>query len=292
VSLQVAERGLALGVAIWHSLPGTLLLYGAATLHIALALHAIYQRRTLRMPPLELLRIWMGLAIPLLLIGHVVLTRTAWELYDAAPRYARVAWNLWAAGAEGMQLAMLVPGWLHGCLGVHLAFSRRAWYARLPPLFARAADPVLGAPGSGDGRELARHGAATLPADARARTDRSVLRTCADALAIYFATTAASRGELRRCKRRWHSRSGCHQRSVQVRAAERSKPAARTAWRMSRCAAGALAARPAACASPPAASIARRPRPPSAPHCFASTPPRTCAWRANCARAVTSPWCR
>jgi adenylate cyclase len=55
-SVALAERALALAVAVWHSLAGTLLLYGAAAIHIALAFAAIYRRRTLRMPPLELVR--------------------------------------------------------------------------------------------------------------------------------------------------------------------------------------------------------------------------------------------
>jgi len=146
ISVPAAERGLAIAVRVWHSLPGTVLLYGAVAVHVALALQAIYQRRTLRMPPLELLRMLLGLGIPLLLIGHVVQTRIAWDLYDAAPRYARVVWGLWLADGEGRQLAMLVPGWLHGCLGVHFAFGRRAWYQRLQlPLFALALlVPLLG----------------------------------------------------------------------------------------------------------------------------------------------------
>lgn len=146
VSVPLAERAMALGLLLWHSLPGSVLLYGAAATHVALALHALYQRRTLRMPPLELLRIWLGLGIPLMLINHVVYTRAAWELYDAAPRYARVVWSLWLSGGEGSQLAMLVPGWLHGCLGVHFAFGRRPLYRRLQlPLFALALlVPVLG----------------------------------------------------------------------------------------------------------------------------------------------------
>lgn len=146
LSLAAAERGLALAVAIWHSLPGTVLLYGAVAIHVTLALRAIYERRTLRMPPLELLRILLGLGIPLLLIGHVVQTRLAWELHEIAPRYARTVWGLWLSDGEARQLAMLVPGWLHGCLGVHFAFGRRRLYQRLAlPLFGLALlVPVLG----------------------------------------------------------------------------------------------------------------------------------------------------
>ena len=35
---------MGLAVAVWHSLPGTVLLYGAAALHVALAFLAIYER--------------------------------------------------------------------------------------------------------------------------------------------------------------------------------------------------------------------------------------------------------
>ena len=77
VSLAVAERGLRVAVVIWQSTLGTLLLYGAAATHIVLAFLALYQHRTLRMPPLELLRIAFGFGIPTLLIGHAVSTRLA-----------------------------------------------------------------------------------------------------------------------------------------------------------------------------------------------------------------------
>lgn len=146
VSIGLAERVLAVLVAVWHSVPGTLLLYGAAATHVALALVALYRRRTLRMPALEVLRIALGLGIPILLIGHVVATRIAWEGYVLAPSYGRIVWSLWVSDGEGRQLAMLVPGWLHGCLGVNFAFGRRPWYRRVRlVLFAVALLlPVLG----------------------------------------------------------------------------------------------------------------------------------------------------
>lgn len=158
VSVKAAEQALDLAVRIWHSLPGTLLLYGAATAHVALALLGLYRRRTLRMPPLEVLRIALGLGIPILVIGHVVATRIAWEAYRLSPEYSRVVWALWLSDGEGRQLALLVPGWLHGCLGVNFAFGRRDWYQRTRPvLFAVALLlPVLGALGFlAMGKELA-----------------------------------------------------------------------------------------------------------------------------------------
>ena len=130
MSVTVAERGLALTLGVWHSIPGTLVLYSAASIHLALALEALYGRRTLRMAPLDMIRIVLGLAIPTLLIGHVVGTRLAWEAFHQSPQYPRVVWSLWATDGQGRQLALLVPGWLHGCLGIHLAFGQRPFATR------------------------------------------------------------------------------------------------------------------------------------------------------------------
>ena len=131
ISLAAAERGLRVAVAVWHSLPGTVLLYGAAAIHITLAFVALYERRTLRMPPIELLRIALGFGIPTLLIAHAVTTRLAFEAYGAQPDYARIVWMLWHSNREGRQMALLVPGWLHGCLGLNFAFGQRVWFQRL-----------------------------------------------------------------------------------------------------------------------------------------------------------------
>ena len=149
VSVEAAERGLAVAVAIWHSIPGTLLLYGAAAIHLALALVAIHERRTLRMPPLEAARIAFGFGMPLLLIGHFVTTRVGFDLYGLHADYHRIVLALWNSGREGRQLALLAPGWLHGCLGLNRAFRTRRFYRRWrPALFAVAVLlPVLAAMG-------------------------------------------------------------------------------------------------------------------------------------------------
>jgi adenylate cyclase len=145
VSIAVAESGLRITAAIWQSPPGTLALYGAAGIHIALAFFALFHHRTLRMPPLELVRMVLGLGIPTLLIGHAVSTRLALEMYGHPTDYAHVVWNLWNSGREGLQLALLVPGWMHGCLGINFAFGRAAWFRRLrlPLLCAAVLLPVL-----------------------------------------------------------------------------------------------------------------------------------------------------
>lgn len=162
VSVDVAEAGLRVAVAFWHSAPGTVLLYSAATTHLALALVAVCERRTLRMPATEALRIALGFGIPLLLIGHLTATRFAFELYGLRSDYARIVWTLWTSDGEGRQLALLAPGWVHGCLGLDFAFGRRMLYRRIRPLLFGAALllPVLAGLGFLTmGRELALLGA-------------------------------------------------------------------------------------------------------------------------------------
>ena len=48
ISLDTAERGMEIAVEVWYSVPGTLLLYGAAATHFLLALWAVYERQ---LPP-------------------------------------------------------------------------------------------------------------------------------------------------------------------------------------------------------------------------------------------------
>ena len=162
VSVNVAEAGLRVAVAFWHSLPGTVLLYSAAAIHLVLAMVAVYERRTLRMPAPEAIRIALGFGIPLLLIGHLTSTRFAFELYGLRSDYARIVWALWTSDGEGRQLALLVPGWLHGCFGLNFAFGRRPLFQRMRPLLFGAALllPVIAGLGFlAMGRELAVLGA-------------------------------------------------------------------------------------------------------------------------------------
>lgn len=130
ISLDTAEAGMSIAVEFWGSTPGTVLLYGAFTLHFLMALFAVYERRTFRLPPLELFRIALGFTMPMLLIGHAASTRLAYELFGLSSDYGRVVANLWATGSQGWQLGLMAPGWIHGCLGLHFAFNRRTWYRR------------------------------------------------------------------------------------------------------------------------------------------------------------------
>jgi adenylate cyclase len=117
-SLALAESGLRLEMVFWRSTIATLSLYGAAMVHFSLALWTLYDRREWRLPWIEILRLASGFSFPLLLIGHAVTTRLGDTLFAIRPSYALVITNLLASGRQGMQLALLAPGWLHGCLGL------------------------------------------------------------------------------------------------------------------------------------------------------------------------------
>src|SRR6476620_642187 len=131
ISLKTAEAGLEFAVEVWSSTPGTVLLYGAFAIHFVLALWSVYERRTFRLPPLELLRIALGFTLPILLIGHAANTRLAWELFGMPSDYARVVTTLWFTDTQGMQLGVMAPGWVHGCLGLHFLLNRRPLYRKL-----------------------------------------------------------------------------------------------------------------------------------------------------------------
>ena len=195
VSLDLAEIALRVTVLLWHSPPGTLLLYGAASTHITLALLAVYDRRTLRMPPLQALRIVLGITMPVALIGHFIATRYAFERFALPAEYSRVVAGIWANGASGLSLGLLAPGWIHGCLGLRYAFGHRPdWQRSKLALFAVALLlPVLAGVGFVTmARELEARRTASLPtAAAPTRSQEAGLREAREgALAIYVALVA------------------------------------------------------------------------------------------------------
>src|SRR3984957_2776307 len=132
-SLDLAGHGLTLAIKLWHSTPGTILLYGSAALHFSLALRTIYGRRRWELPAAEWIRLWAGLSLPLLLIRHAVGTRLAASLYGFEPDYEKVVISLISSGTQGVQLALLAPGWVHGCLGLWLRFRHYDFMRRAKP---------------------------------------------------------------------------------------------------------------------------------------------------------------
>jgi adenylate cyclase len=134
VSIAIAEDGLRLTIAFWRTWPATLLLYGAAAIHFALALWTLCTRRDWKLPAIEIVRLASGFSLPTLLIGHAVTTRLGDTLYALQPSYGSVITDLLASGTQGLQLALLAPGWLHGALGLWITLRRFETMQRLKPL--------------------------------------------------------------------------------------------------------------------------------------------------------------
>lgn len=136
VSLGALHAGLKVKVALWRNPAALVLLYGALAAHLALGLHALYQRRLFRLRPGETAQLLLGLAVPLLLLDHVVGTRVAWSAEGLERSYPQVLWVFWVASPTGTGVSLtlgLLAAWLHGCLGLHFWLRLKPAYPRLAP---------------------------------------------------------------------------------------------------------------------------------------------------------------
>jgi len=129
---------------LWHSWPGTVVLYGALIVHPLFALIRVAQRRTFKMPVREMLQIALGLAIPLLLIDHIVATRVMGSFFYLDESYRAVLRRLWPRSA-GTQSLLLLLVWVHGIIGLHFTLRSRDGYQRWrdPFLLLAILIPVL-----------------------------------------------------------------------------------------------------------------------------------------------------
>jgi adenylate cyclase len=118
-------------LALTRSWLGSLVLGTALLTHIVLALCKLARRATLRLPAWELVQIGFGLAIPFLLLPHIVDTRVARALFGVRDNYLYELARLWPSGAAA-QSALLLLVW-HGCLGIHYWLRLNRHYRLLQP---------------------------------------------------------------------------------------------------------------------------------------------------------------
>lgn len=130
--------------ALWHSWPGTAALYGSFLVHPFFALLRVAQRRTFKMPLREILQIGLGVAIPLLLIDHIVGTRVMGTLFEQDESYHAVLRRLWP-GLAWTQSLLLLLVWVHGVIGLHFTLRSRDGYQRWrdPFMLASILIPIL-----------------------------------------------------------------------------------------------------------------------------------------------------
>jgi adenylate cyclase len=140
VSVDAMDRLRAVLAPEWRSPVGTVLLYGALLVHFALALVSLYRRTTLRMPAWEAAQLVLGLAIPPLLIPHIVGTRLTWFLLGQTIGYERIVGLLWSDPWPAVrQSLLLVVVWLHLSFGVHYWLRLQRWYPSAQPAAFAAA---------------------------------------------------------------------------------------------------------------------------------------------------------
>ncbi len=105
VSLAAMSVGLEYHVWLWHSTPGTLLLYSALAIHASLGLWALYERRHFRFKTSEAIQLVFGLSIPLLLAQHVVAERLGLDRLRHRARLRAGAARILGCGAGARRRA-------------------------------------------------------------------------------------------------------------------------------------------------------------------------------------------
>ena len=135
VSLDALERGRLILIGPWKNPVGSTLLYGALTIHLGLAVWAVYERRTWRLPPMDWLQLLSGLIIPIYLVPHVLNTSLAGDFYAFEPtyRFELLLFFVIAPGLSINQTVLVLLSWGHGVIGVHQWLKLKPWFAPVRP---------------------------------------------------------------------------------------------------------------------------------------------------------------
>src|SRR5260221_280255 len=120
VSFEAMQWGTRIHDFIWHSVPGTIVLYCAFAIHFTLALYALYARRSFRIGAGELVRLVLGFSILPLLLHHFTAGRYVYSAFDVTRRYDVVLTAYF----------LFVPFWGWRQVTVLLVVVSVAWAAR------------------------------------------------------------------------------------------------------------------------------------------------------------------
>ena len=144
ISLEFMLEAQQWRLSVTRSPPGTAILVLALFTHVTLGLYKLATRATLRLSRWELLQLGLGVAVPFLLLPHIVNTRIAHVFFGVEDSYLYELSRLWPAYAL-LQSLLLIIVWVHGCLGLHKWLSFKSWYHYVEPLLVviAVALPVL-----------------------------------------------------------------------------------------------------------------------------------------------------
>jgi len=141
ISIEAMEAGADYFLAFWRNPVVTAVFVGAFLIHLGLALRTLFLLRTIRLPVWHLAQITLGIAIPFLLIGHVVPTRFAHELTGAPATYTHELLILWVDFPDLAlkQWIFMLIVWSHACIGLQYVLRLKSWFRRwMFPIFALA----------------------------------------------------------------------------------------------------------------------------------------------------------
>lgn len=159
ISLAAMDQARTWAVWLIRNPIGTIVLYGALILHLLTALWAVFQRRSLRMPRVDLAQIILGLTILPLLVGHIAGARLAHDWFGLHDSYQVIYALVWRINQTLIlkQTALILTAWIHGCIGFYFWIKIKPCYPRVKPLLTglAVAVPLLALTGfSQAGREI------------------------------------------------------------------------------------------------------------------------------------------
>lgn len=118
---------------VTRNLAGSIVLGAALLGHAGLAFYGLVKRRTLRMPFHQWLQVVLGLVIPLQLLGHIVFTRFAHEIFAVNDEYGYLILLIWGSQTAWHQSLLLLVVWIHGCIGLHHWLRLTSWWKTTIP---------------------------------------------------------------------------------------------------------------------------------------------------------------
>lgn len=146
ISVRAQEAVRPWVMAVWHSPPGQVLLYGSLVSHATIALVVLFRRRHYHMPTWEGAQILFGLTIPYLLLVHIVNTRGTRILTGIDIDYTYEIANLWVdPWTRFKQIALVLLVWGHFAVGLHFWWRLYCWYQRAFPAILLALVLIPGA---------------------------------------------------------------------------------------------------------------------------------------------------
>lgn len=131
VSIDAMEGMRVVLASFWQWTPVWWILPTSLLTHLVFSLLAVFRRATLRMPLSEACQLFMGLSVPLLLLGHIVGTRVTTTMTGMVTDYEYVLASILSSNVRiVMQSALVIFVWVHLCIGLHMWLRHYRWYQR------------------------------------------------------------------------------------------------------------------------------------------------------------------